>query len=700
MNIYFKIVTFSVFLVIGTVSTLYFFVSRESESFYQERVLTSLTEQAREGTQNIDRFLHQRMADIKAAAQDPIIRNENSTPKQLVKRLREIQSLNELYYSMSFFNMERIRIADSKGLSIGKKHSFSKYWKEITESNQDVVLDISRSESVGEIVLHFASFVKDEKGKKVGLIVSRILIPRLYEVFKHEEVKGHSIYSSPNTLIDLVNQNGILLYSSHRPQSVLKDGYYNQTVYGTFLNTSSDYFEDEDMLYVKSEEKGYLGYKGQHWTLFVAVPKSTILAPVKEMNQNLLYVVLSVLMLSILGALVFSHYYASPVVKLSEAAREIGEGKLDTRIELRGHAKDELGMLAKSINSMASRLKIRVNELSDLNTQLNGMNSKLQDNLNKIHEQKEEILSQRDQIRLQNVAMEDAFKRLEVRNKQQTASINYAKRIQEAMLPHIDQLKQVFPNSFIFNRPRDIVSGDFYWFDKVTIQGRDLFILACADCTGHGVPGALMSMLGSNLLTNIVDYQKYIEPAYILQKLHKDIQRELHQDVRNDSNDGMEISLCTIDLETLEMEFTGAGRPMLVIRDGELIEFKGDRIPIGGLQHPRQKTVDQLQTYRMQLEEGDMMYLYSDGFKDQIGGQGNGRIFTTRRFKGVLQEIHEQSHRRQEDSLQVVYEGWKGEHHQTDDILVLGVKVERVNMQVNSPKEFTRLNIQNESVEV
>jgi ligand-binding sensor domain-containing protein/serine phosphatase RsbU (regulator of sigma subunit) len=256
---------------------------------------------------------------------------------------------------------------------------------------------------------------------------------------------------------------------------------------------------------------------------------------------------------------------------------------------------------------------------------------------------------------------------LQSKNKDITDSIEYAKRIQMAILPDVSILKEHFPESFVFYLPRDIVSGDFYWF----AEKGPYFIIALVDCTGHGIPGAFMSMIGSTLLNKIVFDYDVKDPSGILSHLNKDINTSLHQeDSSNSSHDGMDIALCVIDKNTGELNFAGAGRPLLIVRNGELMEYKTNKGGIGGVYNNIYPAFDSI---RVQLQKSDAVYLFSDGFTDQFG-QKSGSKFSSKRMKKLLTEIgHLSMHEQMKKVIDAFYD-WKGEEFQFDDVLFMAFK--------------------------
>lgn len=256
---------------------------------------------------------------------------------------------------------------------------------------------------------------------------------------------------------------------------------------------------------------------------------------------------------------------------------------------------------------------------------------------------------------------------LEQKNKDTLDSIIYAKKIQDAMLPLKKNIKKVLPNSFIFYLPRDIVSGDFYWFKHT----RNKIFIAAVDCTGHGVPGALMSMIGSVLLDDVINKKKIDEPNLILNELHSGVVRSLKQShISKASRDGMDIALCVIEDDFSQLSFSGAFRPLNIVRNEEVIIFKSTSDSIGGFKDEAVK----YDKHNISLQKGDTVYLYSDGFPDQFGGE-NEKKYMSKRFRDLLVKVSNHSIDSQAGLLQEELDAWKGGLEQVDDILVIGFRV-------------------------
>jgi serine phosphatase RsbU (regulator of sigma subunit) len=263
-----------------------------------------------------------------------------------------------------------------------------------------------------------------------------------------------------------------------------------------------------------------------------------------------------------------------------------------------------------------------------------------------------------DKLRLSNQIISQ-------KSKEVTDSITYAKRIQSAILPEDNVVKHHLPNSFILYLPKDIVSGDFYW---VTEKNGFIF-LAIADCTGHGVPGAMMSVIGVNQLNSIVQEKAIADPSAILQELDKNVNKILNQN-KTEIRDGMDIAILKINLKNKSIEFASANRPLYYITNKALTEIKPSKFPIGGVDLNKEK---KFESVHLQLQEGDLVYVSTDGYADQFGSKKNKKI-TTKKFKGMLETISEQQLAEQKQSLLDFFNTFKTGYEQTDDVLITGIR--------------------------
>ena len=291
------------------------------------------------------------------------------------------------------------------------------------------------------------------------------------------------------------------------------------------------------------------------------------------------------------------------------------------------------------------------------------------------------------EIEQKNISLMDKNIEIITKNKEITDSINYAKRIQEAILPSTEQFRKLFPKAFILYQPKDIVSGDFYWYADIKAKSKnqseenDIYV-AVADCTGHGVPGAFMCMIGSSLLNQIVQETDDFRPSNVLENLHVGIREALKQQ-ETETRDGMDIALCHINRKKQQIEYAGALRSLLMYRgktykekfapdhQGLFVqEIKADKHPIGGLQNEAKR---QFTNHTLQYYPGDTMYLFTDGFADQFGGP-KGKKLMSKKFKEILSSVQDKNMLEQYKHLEKFLKEWKEGYDQVDDILVVGIR--------------------------
>jgi serine phosphatase RsbU (regulator of sigma subunit) len=294
------------------------------------------------------------------------------------------------------------------------------------------------------------------------------------------------------------------------------------------------------------------------------------------------------------------------------------------------------------------------------------------------------ISEQKDQVEIQKHEIEFQKIILETRNKEVTDSINYAKRLQDAILPPENFVKKFLPDSFFFYKPKDIVAGDFYWMEIVNSEDHDsklknpdseIILIAAADCTGHGVPGALVSIVCSNALNRTVKEFKIYDPGQILDKTRELVietferKNDLKINSSDEVKDGMDISLCVIDKKNNILNWSGANNPLWLIREKKVIEYKPNKQPIGKVDSPVPFT-----THSIQLQKNDLIYIFSDGFADQFGGQ-KGKKFKLSNLKELFLL---NCHLKMDDQLKNInatLESWQNNNEQVDDILIVGIKI-------------------------
>ncbi len=291
-----------------------------------------------------------------------------------------------------------------------------------------------------------------------------------------------------------------------------------------------------------------------------------------------------------------------------------------------------------------------------------------------IRMQNEEITAQRDEIQEQKNQVEKAKDKIEKQQKNIMDSIHYAGRIQEAVLPPDEFLNRILGEHFVLFRPRDIVSGDFYW----ATQRGDKTVIVAADCTGHGVPGAFMSMLGISFLNEIVNKEEILQANIILNRLRENVKKSLRQTGKeNEAKDGMDIALCIIDKKEMKIQYAGAYNPLLIIRNEEISRIKADRMPIGIYLREKESFTNNI----IDIHKGDLLYIFSDGYVDQFGGETDSKIRSAK-FKEILLANHKKPLDEQKAALVKFLEEWMAhtdetgkKYKQVDDILVIGIEI-------------------------
>jgi phosphoserine phosphatase RsbU/P len=375
----------------------------------------------------------------------------------------------------------------------------------------------------------------------------------------------------------------------------------------------------------------------------------------KAAVQFVLVFVMTVLVLSFLiyrKTRVITH----PIIKLVENVDRITNGNLRERAEVSGN--NEITRLSEKFNMMISQLESYYYELEE----------KVKERTARIEKQKKEIECQRDSLAEKNAQLNEAYVEIEEQKKHIMDSIYYARRIQTAILPSFQLLDSKMKNYFIFYLPKDIVSGDFYWFTEAD----GLMMIAAVDCTGHGVPGAFMSIVGYNQLHNAVNVKKARKASDILNELNQGVISTLNENSGESSiKDGMDMTLCVFDFKKKKVDFAGANNPMILVRDNVPVKYKGDRFPIGAFVEQKAQIFT---NNVIDLKDGDMIYLFSDGYADQFGGPENKKFFT-RRFEELLLDIHSRPLAEQKELLKTTLYDWMGSNSQVDDILVIGIKI-------------------------
>ena len=374
------------------------------------------------------------------------------------------------------------------------------------------------------------------------------------------------------------------------------------------------------------------------------VVNMTVIPPIWKRNWFYLSGALSLLLIGFIG-------YKTVIGIKNNRAKEL---------------EDELHKGLEDLEKKSHLQILKAERLKQLNDLITSQKGELEKKNTQIESQKYELSLTNQQIKKQKDLLEETSSKLK-------SSINYAKRIQNALMSTEVEIKKAFKESFVYFMPRDLVSGDFFWFKKVfNEKNEELHILAAVDCTGHGVPGAIVSVVGMNLLNNITKLKKIYDPGKILTAMNYDIIADLRQD-ETQVNDGMDMTIVNYNTVTNQLYFAGAKNPLMYVEDGELIRIKGDKYAIGGQQRGAER---EFQTHHLDLTDGKKrsFYLFSDGYQDQFGGE-KGFKFLTGNFKNLLLSIHDKEVLEQKTILHEEIEDWKEGYSQTDDILVIGFKI-------------------------
>lgn len=302
-----------------------------------------------------------------------------------------------------------------------------------------------------------------------------------------------------------------------------------------------------------------------------------------------------------------------------------------------------------------------------INQSLKQINAEVLQQKEEIEAQRDEIEAQRDEIKRQKEIADFQTNQILKQNKDIKDSIEYAKHIQIALFPDKISLQKIFKRGFCLFKPKDIVSGDFYWVSQVENKS----IIVASDCTGHGVPGAFMSIIGINFLNEIVNENQIYTPNEILNQLRKKVIKAMvHANKIQESKDGMDISLIVIDYDKMELQYAGAYNHLFYIRDHMLGVIKADRMPVG----ISEKTMMPFTNHTMKIQAGDQFYMFTDGYADQFGGP-NKKKFRIGALRELLLEIHENPMNEQKRIMHETFINWKGKQQQVDDVLAIGIKI-------------------------
>ena len=411
--------------------------------------------------------------------------------------------------------------------------------------------------------------------------------------------------------------------------------------------------------------------------LAMAVEIAKMNASFEDLTKLFIWVVAVVLVIGVFLAFITIRSIVRPVNSLRNKLNNLSKGIYSLHSTRTNN--DEIGDMAKAVERLtrnfertkefslsigAGKFDMPYEPLSE-HDELGGALLQMRDDLaayrhqmeEKVAEQTLEIREQKEQVEMQNERVTELYTDLQ-------ASIDYAQRLQSTILPSEESIREVFPQHFVMFRPKATVSGDFYWFAN---KGKKL-MFAAADCTGHGVPGAFMSLVGHNALNQAT--KVYFKPSQVLNTVNRLSAQALRANENHLVKDGMDIALCTIDMEAMELEFSGAQNPVYIVRGEELIELSGDGFSIGSYVNGEREFTGK----KSELKSGDCVYAFSDGYADQFGGPA-GKKFMRKQFRQLLLEINALPMSEQLARVQQRFDEWRGEQEQVDDVLVIGVRV-------------------------
>jgi serine phosphatase RsbU (regulator of sigma subunit) len=405
----------------------------------------------------------------------------------------------------------------------------------------------------------------------------------------------------------------------------------------------------------------------------------------------------SLIVLSILIALVLGYIYASRITKRVNIIKTSMRNYIESGFKDIPVSREEIKI--KEFREMNENF---LHMASEINSYINHFRIKVEERTAEIRWQKEEIVQQNSKISSQHELLQIQQHELAEKNRNFLESVRHAEKIQKALLPSHQLFRKLFADAFVFFQPRDIVSGDFYWLEEISLTpvaktvvneyelvvsgevfhtepGPDethaperKIVFALGDCTGHGVPGAFMSIVGINHLNRIVKESRIHEPDEILNNLNHEVKRSFYKgedDVQN-IKDGMDIAFCSYSPEKNLLQFAGANKNLLLLRNNHIYEFKGNKKPVGiypSLSNVFEKT-------DIKTQEGDILYLFTDGYQDQFGGEKN-KKFKTKNLKQLLLKIHSYPMSDQYSIIRDNFNNWKGEGYQVDDVCVIGIRL-------------------------
>jgi len=636
-SIYIKILLFSLGLSVFSSLILFGINYYHTQRIIRQHITSTLENKSELILLSIDRFLEERIYDVMDFRTKACKLNDNQCVI-LKSEMDEFLASHRYFESISFFSTDRKRLVDSDNRNIGKTHTLSTYWPALLHNG--TVVDISTSECRGYPVVHVGIAVKNET-LVIGYVVARISVDHIYDMFEYSLLTKND----QNLHVELLNQAGKLLYSNK--------GYFARFSGDHFLKKSNqNNLIQENETQIKSIyfQQNNKQNSENNWVLVLTAQKDSVLQEMKNQGKTSLIIVFNVLLMVFVLSIIFSYQLTKPIRKLTRMAKEFGEGNLAYTSNITSN--DEHQILGNTMIEMAQKLEHKIKAQFRLNTILNTQ-------FEKTKEQKRQIMS----------------------------SIEYAKRIQQALLPSEKDFYS--PHYFlkVFYKPRNIVSGDFYFVQHVKTEELEFDVVVVVDCTGHGVPGAFMTIIANSLLNQIITIEKNHNPLTIIKELDFRLSRIFTKyNNQADVNDGMDISVISYDNQNQKLYFCGANQRMLYKKfDGQVHECVGLKTGLG------ENRVAELiekgaKTCEIDVEEGDIFMLYTDGIIDQFGNR-NTQKFTKKRIVDIMQRYTSPNRTGLFDTLTQTVKDWMSDSEQTDDMLLLSF----------NPIVFSKSNLPNEA---
>ena len=578
---------------------------------------------------------------------------------------QNVEDLAEEYYKKAIdkYSLKKNNLGESKALkALGELYAYQENFAKAIEIYEQARLKLNNKEpeKQGEILEAMAKvYIQEEETEKAKLFLQQALIK-------------YKINSNKDKVADIYLQYGQVYTKNKEYEKALKN--LNNAL---FINNDLKRFDKISVIYNKI---AYIYYRQKKYKETIKESQNSLNYNdnyFKEAENSYKYISRAY---SKLGddtkALIYLKKYLRVHDKLYSEKENEQFTEMQVSLELQQHEKEveilKREQVVKEEALKRSRLQIYfllfgviVFILFSYYYYKTNQRTKKANVL--LKKQKEEILEQKEQLALANSSILEQQKLIERKNKDIQAGIDYAHRIQFALIPEITEFQKIIPESFVLLRPKDKISGDFYWI--VRKRHLNKIFVAAVDCTGHGIPGAFMSVLGNTLLNQIIQMGIY-NADEILNHLHKMIRKSLHQE-SSPNRDGMDMALCVIDKENNTMQYAGAKNPLVYFKDGKMNIIKGDKFSIGGIQREKQRHFTK---HIIDLDKSITVYLYSDGIQDQFGGEFKQK-FTRNQLRNLLQKVHKENFNTQKELINDNINKWMQAYEQIDDMLLIGFKL-------------------------